>query len=119
MNKNNLPQVAVVSPLFHLVKRDAFEWWKAWIVRIIAVFCALIVCGIVTISLTDIDPVAMYKTMIDGAIGTPRLAWNLYQNTALLLCVALAVTPAFKMKFTHLYKKTKTASKERCLHRRA
>ena len=40
--------------------------------------------------------------MLDGAVGTPRLVWNLLQNTALLLCVSLAVTPAFKMKFWNI-----------------
>lgn len=40
--------------------------------------------------------------MIDGAVGTSRLTWNLLQNTAILLCVSLAVTPAFKMKFWNI-----------------
>ena len=40
--------------------------------------------------------------MVDGAIGTERRLWALAQNTAMLLCVALAVTPAFKMKFWNI-----------------
>ncbi len=86
----------------HIVKRDDITWWNAWIIRIIAVVLALVVCSIVTISLTDLNPLDMYTTMIKGAIGTPRLTWNLFQNTAILLCVALAVTPAFKMKFWNI-----------------
>jgi len=90
------------NSLGHIIKRDDIVWWKAWIIRIISVFLALIVCGFVTISLTDLNPLEMYKTMVEGAIGTPRLAWNLMQNTAILLCVSLAVTPAFKMKFWNI-----------------
>ena len=61
------------NSLGHIIKRDDIVWWKAWIIRIISVFLALIVCGFVTISLTDLNPLEMYKTMVEGAIGTPRL----------------------------------------------
>ncbi len=86
----------------HIVKREDIVWWKAWGIRILSVFFALIVSGIVTISLTDLNPIEMYAAMIDGAVGTSRLTWNLFQNTAILLCVSLAVTPAFKMKFWNI-----------------
>ena len=89
-------------PLFHVIKRDDIVWWKAWLIRIVAVIFALIVSGVVTILLTGINPVDMYVSMIDGAVGTPRLTWNLLQNTAILLCISLAVTPAFKMKFWNI-----------------
>ena len=86
----------------HIVKRDDIAWWEGWIIRAIAIVLALVVCSIVTISLTKLDPLKMYQTMMKGAVGTPRLTWNLIQNTAMLLCVALAVTPAFKMKFWNI-----------------
>ena len=86
----------------HITKRDDIVWWKAWGIRVISVVLALIVCGFVTLSLTDLNPIEMYVTMIEGAVGTSRLTWNLLQNTAILLCVSLAVTPAFKMKFWNI-----------------
>lgn len=98
---NFLHQSLYVSP-FHIAKRDNIVWWKAWIIRIIAVMIALLVCGAITIALTDINPVKMYFAMIDGAVGTPRLVWNMLQNTAILLCISLAVTPAFKMRFWNI-----------------
>ena len=93
---------AITGSLAHIIKRDDIVWWKAWGIRIIAVLIALVVCGIVTVSLTDLNPLEMYATMIDGAVGTSRLVWNLFQNTAILLCVSLAVTPAFKMRFWNI-----------------
>lgn len=93
---------ALSGSMGHIVKRDALPWWKVWFIRIVAVFIALIACALVTISLTDLNPIDMYVTMIEGAVGTERLTWNLFQNTAILLCVALAVTPAFKMKFWNI-----------------
>ena len=87
---------------YHIAKRDELVWWKAWSIRAIAVLLALVVCGIITVALTGLNPLAMYMTMIEGAVGTPRLMWNLMQNTAILLCVSLAVTPAFKMRFWNI-----------------
>ena len=52
-----------------------------------------------TTALTGENPIGVYKTMFAGAFGTKRKAWILGQNLAILLCVSLAVTPAFKMRF--------------------
>ena len=93
---------AVNATMAHIIKRDDIIWWKAWFIRIISVFLALIVCGFVTVWLTDLNPLEMYITMVEGAVGTSRLVWNLLQNTAILLCVSLALTPAFKMKFWNI-----------------
>ena len=87
---------------FHIAKRDEIVWWKAWTIRAISIIFALIVCGILTVALTKLNPLDVYITMIKGAVGTPRLVWNLFQNTAILLCVSIAVTPAFKMRFWNI-----------------
>ncbi len=103
MNKatNKVLSFFYSSP-FHIAKRDDIVWWKAWGIRVIAVMLALIVCGLLTVALTNLNPVDVYITMIKGSVGTPRLVWNLLQNTAILLCISLAVTPAFKMRFWNI-----------------
>ena len=40
--------------------------------------------------------------MIEGSFGSERKIWILLQNLAMLLCISLAVTPAFKMKFWNI-----------------
>lgn len=90
------------SPLVHIVKRCALPRWKAWGIRLIAIAAALIVCAVVTMVVTGEDPIQVYATMIDGAFGTSRKAWNLAQSTAMLLGVSLAVTPAFRMRFWNI-----------------
>ncbi len=90
------------EPLFHIVKRTEIEWYKAWIVRAVAIVAALIVCAVVTMLLTHKDPIKVYATMLDGSFGTPRRIWILLQSLSMLLCVSLAVTPAFKMKFWNI-----------------
>ena len=92
----------VHEPLFHIIKRTAMPKWQSWVVRIVSVLAALIVCGVVTVLLTGENPIQVYVKMVEGAIGTERRIWTLAQNTAMLLCVAVAVTPAFKMKFWNI-----------------
>ena len=87
------------EPLFHIVKRPAIEWYKSWAIRVLAVVLALILAGIVTLALTGLNPLKVYATMVDGAVGTTRRCWALAQKTAMLLCIALALTPAFRMRF--------------------
>ena len=91
--------MAKQSSVMHISKRDSLPWYGAWAIRGTAIVLALIVCAVVTTALTGEDPVGVYKTMFAGAFGTPRKLWILGQNLAILLCVSLAVTPAFKMRF--------------------
>ena len=90
------------EPLFHIVKRGALPWYKAWGIRLLAVVIALIVCAIVTMTVTGENPIQVYATMIDSSFGSERKVWILAQNTAMLLGVSLAVTPAFRMKFWNI-----------------
>ena len=92
----------VREPLFHIAKRDSVVWWKAWLIRLGAVAAALIVAALVTVFLTGENPIGVYATMIDGAIGSERRIWSLLQELAMLLCISLAVTPAFKMRFWNI-----------------
>lgn len=101
MTMSNNPS-KVHEPLFHIVKRSNMPKWENWLIRIASIIAALIVCGVVTVLLTGENPIQVYVKMVDGAIGSERRIWMLLQNTAMLLCVALAVTPAFKMKFWNI-----------------
>ena len=90
------------EPLIHIVKREGLPFYYTLLIREIAVVSALIVCAIVTMALTGENPIKVYATMIDGAFGSSRRVWNLLQSLAMLLCVALALTPAFKMRFWNI-----------------
>ncbi|MDO5107729.1 MAG: hypothetical protein Q4D39_05595, partial [Coriobacteriaceae bacterium] len=71
-------------------------------IRLTAIAISLVVCGIITTVTTGLNPIDVYATMIKGAFGTQRKVWILLQEVAILLCVALALTPAFRMKFWNL-----------------
>ena len=90
------------EPLLHITKRKELPLAKTWAIRIGAIVAALIVCAIVTTAMTGLDPFSVFGTMIYGAVGTERKTWILLKELAVLLSVALALTPAFKMKFWNL-----------------
>lgn len=96
MNKQNN------EPLAHIVKRAALPWYRAWGIRLLAIVAALLVCALVTTVTTGENPVSVYAAMIKGAFGTARKSWITFQNVAILLCISLAVTPAFRMRFWNI-----------------
>ncbi len=93
---------AIHEPLFHITKRDGIVWWKSWIVRIIAFIAALLVCSVVILLLTGYNPVAVYVKMFESAFRHPMKVWQLARDVSILLCISLAVTPAFKMRFWNI-----------------
>ena len=90
------------EPLFHIVKRAAIPWQKALIIRAVAIIMALIICAVVTTITTGIDPIKVFQSIFVGAFGSARKTWITLQNTAILLLISLALTPAFKMKFWNI-----------------
>ena len=90
------------TPLIHITKRNPLPWYKTWGIRACAILLALLVCSVITTTTTGEDPIQIYITMFNGSFGSARKAWVLFQNISMLLCVALAVTPAFKMRFWNI-----------------
>ena len=90
------------QPLFHISKRGDLPWYISWGVRAGAIVLALVCCGIICTVVTDANPIGILETIIDGSLGSGRKFMVLLQNTAMLLCVALALTPAFKMRFWNI-----------------
>ena len=90
------------EPLFHIVKRVDMPWYFTWCVRAAAIILALLCCGLISVLVTSENPIRIYATIIGGSFGSSRKFMVLLQNTAMLLCVALALTPAFKMRFWNI-----------------
>lgn len=86
------------TPLFHITKRDGVSMKEAVGIRAIAIVAALVFCAVVTVVLTGDNPFSVYATLVKGAFGKGRLLVTIH-DIAILLCVSLAVTPAFRMRF--------------------
>ena len=87
------------EPLFHIVKRSNVSMKKAIAVRAIAIVVALLVAGLYIFIITKRNPIEIYKQMFLGVFGSAHRITKALKSLAILLCISLAVTPAFKMKF--------------------
>ncbi len=92
------------EPLLHIAKRDDMPGWQAWLIRLAAILLGfLLMVGVSTLltgeSFGDVVSI-MFKGVFGRLFqGKTTLLWRFLQQTAILLCLSLAVTPAFKMKF--------------------
>lgn len=90
------------EPFARMVKRDSISTGKAWGVRLLAVLASLVVAALVIVAITKQNPIEVYLGIVDGAIGTNRRAWVTVRETLVLLCIAIGLTPAFKMRFWNI-----------------
>ncbi len=92
------------EPLLHIVKRDDMVGWKAWSIRLIAIALGVILIGLISSLLTGESFFKVYDIMFRGVFGRifegkTNMLWKFGQDMVILLCLGLAVAPAFKMKF--------------------
>ena len=90
------------TPLIHITKRTDIPVSRSILIRLAAVIIALLVCGLITTIVTGLNPLEVYASMIKGSFGTKRKVWTLLQNISMLLCIGLALVPAFRMRFWNL-----------------
>lgn len=83
--------------MIQISKRGAVSRKKSLAIRLAAIVIAIMVCAVITMATTGTDPFAVFSAFINGSFGTERKLWIFLQNTAILLIISLAVTPAFKM----------------------
>ena len=93
------------EPAITIAKRDDMAGWKAWLIRLAAIVIGFLLMGFVSVLLTKASLGDVFAMMFRGAFGrlfeggSSTMLWKFLQETAILLCLTLAVTPAFKMKF--------------------
>ncbi len=87
------------EPLMHIVKRDDSTFLRGALIRLIALLLSLLVCAVVIYGLTGMNPLNVYASLWNGALGTHRRMWITLRDTAILLCIGFAVMPAFRMRF--------------------
>ena len=96
------------EPLVHLSKRSTIHPVRAWTIRLAAIVLGFLVCGAMAFLLIDKireDPSRIgdfYYSFIRGSFSTTRKLWKYFKNLSILLCVSLAVTPAFRMRFWNI-----------------
>ncbi len=93
------------EPLFHVVKRDGTPFYQSLLVRVAAVSIALLICSLLAFFLIKRhpNPLQFLKTLYNGSFDQiTKPWWSFGKDVAKLLCLALAITPAFRMRFWNL-----------------
>lgn len=90
------------EPLLRLVKRDTLPARKVVLIYAVAIIASLVLSSIICTLFSNKNPIDFFISLFAGAFGSSRRIWLLLQDTALLLGVAVALVPAFKMKFWNL-----------------
>ena len=89
------------EPFLRLAKRDDIAPAKAWAIRAAAILLALAAGGLIILILGH-NPIAVYGSMVEGSLGKPRALRETVKKAVPLLGAALAIAPAFKMKFWNI-----------------
>lgn len=109
VQNTNASTAKAKDPLIRIAKRNNMSASKAWLVRGIALVAVLLVCCLF-IWVVGRVPIgeAVYQ-MWKGTFGEPGNAvsmrikcWDSAIYAAKLLCIAVALAPAFKMKFWNI-----------------
>lgn len=92
----------VKEPLFRIVKRDGAPMKDKIKARALAILLALIIDALFIYFVTGLNPFSVYGVMFKGTFGTAtRFSWAM-RDLVSLLCIGIALAPAFKMKFWNI-----------------
>lgn len=92
----------IKEPFIRVAKNDSAPFKKKAIVRLLAVLLALVLDAMFIFLVTGLNPFSVYVVMFKGTFGTTmRFSWAM-RDLASLLCVGIALAPAFKMKFWNI-----------------
>lgn len=94
LSKINLP--------YHLIKRPELPKWKALLYRAIGLLAGFILMDLLLLAFAGANPIEVVECLFRGSFGSSRRVWVTFRELALMLMVALALVPAFKMKFWNL-----------------
>ncbi len=90
------------EPFLRMSKRESIGAGKAALIHLVALLLSLIACAGVIYLLVHMNPIDVYKAIFDGALGSKRRIWITVRDLLVLLCVAVGLAPAFKMRFWNI-----------------
>ena len=83
-------------------KRESISIGKSIFIYAMALILALVSCSGVIFLLVRMNPIDVYKAIFDGALGSKRRIWITVRDMLVLLCIAVGLAPAFKMRFWNI-----------------
>ena len=99
---NKAESTAVREPLIRLAKQDGVPMKKKIGIRAAAIVLALVIDAIFIVLVTKLNPFQVYAEMFKGTFETSlRFMWAM-RDMVSLLCIGIALAPAFKMRFWNI-----------------
>ena len=96
--KNNVKK----DPLMHITRLPDPKTWHYWLSKLISVAIALLICAIITTAMAPNSFGLFFKYLGEGTFKNKLQIIRVFQDGAILLLIALALTPAFKMRFWNI-----------------
>ena len=93
------------TPLLAVVKRNDLPTYKAILIRILTFVVTFFLSMLICFFVIKENYFEIIGTLFEGATFVAKnkiLPWNLIKETALLLAFAIAIIPAFKMKYWNM-----------------
>lgn len=90
------------EPFLRMSKRESIGIGKSVLIYATALLLALVACAGVIFLLVRMNPIDVYKAIFDGALGSKRRIWITIRDLLILLCIAVGLAPAFKMRFWNI-----------------
>ena len=85
-----------------IAKRTQSSVLRSWTIRLVALVLALVTNALFIYFVTGLDPISVYVTMWQGTFKSQFNFFTTLRDTAMLLCIGIALAPAFKMKFWNI-----------------
>ena len=96
--KNNVKR----NPLMHITRLPDPKGWHYWLSKFISVVVALLICALITNAMEPGSFGVFFKYLGLGTFSGGLQTIRVFQDMAILLLIALALTPAFKMRFWNI-----------------
>ncbi len=87
------------DPLIRIVRKDDLDWKKKALVRLICIGVGVLLCIICLWIIGRKNPFGAVSIMIQGTFGNKAKFYQTLQDTVFLLGIAIALCPAYQMKF--------------------
>ena len=88
--------------IVRISRRLEMKLWKKILIKAGFVIFALLICGLLSTIVKPGSFASFYEFMFNGAFYSGKTIMKLLWETALLFIIAVALTPAFKMKFWNI-----------------
>ena len=88
--------------MIQISKRGELGRGKTLAIRAAGLLVGVMLCALITVIVTGENPADVFSAVFKGSFGSARKSWIFFQNTAVLLMISLAVTPAFRMRCWNL-----------------